>query len=119
MKRLLILLLVVVLVGVAAILALIAFDSPPGSENRPDGTSIHIVNNSSQTICSVQATRISDDGSLKASTFDSREIAAGKWLYYQVDAGNYDLAALNCGGTLLEDAHNVAIAGTYTWAITD
>ena len=95
MKRLLILLLVIVIVAVAAILAMLALDSPPGSESRPDGTSLQVVNSSSQTICKVQATQIVGEGSLKASTFEGREIEPGKWLYYELETGHYDLAALN------------------------
>ena len=121
MKWLVALVFVVVLVVAisAAVLTVINNNTLPGSENRPDGPSLHIVNNSSQTICKVQTTHILESGSLNARTFDGREIVAGKELYYEVGAGFYDLAALNCNGDLLAGVHNAEITDSYTWTITD
>ena len=103
-------------VAFAAYQAYLILGPKDWSSSRPDGPSVHVINNSDSNICSVWIERDMGASTGPIQTYDP-QIKIGDDLYFKIDPGTYNLTVYDCDDNVLNNNWGVFIEETYDWNV--
>jgi hypothetical protein len=107
---------ILAVVAFAAYQAYLILGPKDWSSSRPDGPSVHVINNSDVDICDVWIQRDFGASTGEIVTYD-RRIKSGNDLYFKVEPGTYILTVYDCDDNLIDQTRDAYIETTYDWEI--
>ncbi|NDJ55276.1 MAG: hypothetical protein GYB68_19565 [Chloroflexi bacterium] len=90
---------------------------PSVNSNNGTGATLTVTNNSTEDICNVRISEVTDEfwGDSDLGAF--RRIGPGESLNFNVAPGDYDLRAENCSDAVILEEYGFTITTTFTWTV--